>query len=132
MKKLFYPAIFQTEDNNAFSVFFPDIEGCNTCGESMEDAYEMAIDALGLMLSYMEDNNMEIPMASKPQDIVLEKNQYLVIVEFDMLAYKKKHRSQAVKKTLSIPSWLNDIAIENNVNFSQILQDALINTLNIK
>lgn len=73
MKKLFYPAIFQTEDNNAFSVFFPDIEGCNTCGESMEDAYEMAIDALGLMLSYMEDNNMEIPMASKPQDIVLEK-----------------------------------------------------------
>lgn len=49
-----------------------------------------------------------------------------------MLAYKKKHRSQAVKKTLSIPSWLNDIAIENNVNFSQILQDALINTLNIK
>ncbi len=98
----------------------------------MEDVYEMAIDALGLMLSHMEDNNMEIPMASKPQDIVLEKNQYLVIVEFDMLAYKKKHRSQAVKKTLSIPSWLNDIAIENNVNFSQILQDALINTLNIK
>lgn len=98
MKKLFFPAIYQTEENREFSVFFPDVQGCNTFGENMENAYEMAFDALGIMLSYMEDNNMPIPKPSKPQDIVLEKNQFIVIIEFDMLAYKKKHNSQAVKK----------------------------------
>ncbi|MGD9567885.1 MAG: type II toxin-antitoxin system HicB family antitoxin [Sedimentibacter sp.] len=132
MKKLFFPAIFQTEENEAFSVFFPDVPGCNTWGKNMEDAYEMANDALGLMLSYMEDNNMTIPRSSKPNEIELDNNQFLVIVEFDMLAYKKKHSSQAIKKTLSIPSWLNDIAIEKNINFSQVLQDALINKLDIQ
>ena len=79
----------------------------------------------------MEDNNMPIPKPSKPQDIVLEENQFIVVIEFDMLAYKKKHSPQAVKKTLSIPSWLNDMAIENNINFSQTLQDALIDKLDI-
>ncbi|MDD4046462.1 MAG: type II toxin-antitoxin system HicB family antitoxin [Tissierellia bacterium] len=131
MNKIFYPAVFQTEDNDEFSVFFPDVQGCNTFGVNMEDAYEMAFDALGIMLSYMEDNNMPIPKPSKPQDIVLEENQFIVVIEFDMLAYKKKHSPQAVKKTLSIPSWLNDMAIENNINFSQTLQDALIDKLDI-
>lgn len=132
MSKLFYPAIFQSEENDKFSVFFPDVQGCNTFGENMENAYEMAFDALGIMLSFMEDNNMPIPKPSRPQDILLEEKQFIVVIEFDMLAYKKKHSSQAVKKTLSIPSWLNDMAIEKNINFSQTLQDALIDKLDIQ
>ena len=130
MKKLFYPAVFQKEDNERYFVFFPDIDGCNTQGENITDAYEMAFDALGLTLSYMEDNKLSIPEPSKPQDIKLEEGQTIVIIQFNMLEYLKKHESKAVKKTLSIPSWLNEAAIEQNVNFSQVLQDALMSILN--
>ena len=126
MKKLFYPAVFIPEDDGGFSVFFPDIPGCNTCGDTIEQAYEMAFEALGLVLSYMEDNKEPILSASKPQDVKLEEGQFLAVIEFDMIAYKRKTNSRAVKKTLTIPSWLNDIALEKNVNFSQVLQDALI------
>ncbi|MBK5244461.1 MAG: type II toxin-antitoxin system HicB family antitoxin [Eubacteriaceae bacterium] len=129
MKKLFYPAVFVPEDNGAFTVTFPDIPSCITCGDSMEQSYEMAFEALGLVLSYMEDKKDPIPSASKPQDIKLEDEQFLVVIEFDMIAYKRRTESRAVKKTLTIPSWLNDAALEKNVNFSQVLQDALMTKL---
>lgn len=129
MKKIFYPAVFQPEDNGAFTVFFPDVDGCITCGENMENAYEMASDALGLVLSYMEDNKEPIPFPSAPQKIHLEEGQFLVVIEFDMAAYKRKNNSKAVKKTLSIPEWLNEEATNRGVNFSQVLQEALIQKL---
>lgn len=131
MKKLFYPAVFIPEEDGDFSIFFPDLPGCNTCGDTMDQSYEMAIEALGLVLSYMEDKKEAIPQASKPQDIKLEEGQFLVVIEFDMIAYKKRTESRAVKKTLTIPSWLNDAALEKNVNFSQVLQDALMEKLHI-
>jgi len=131
MKKLFYPAVFIPEEEGGFSVFFPDIPGCNTCGDTMDKTYEMAFEALGLVLSYMEDNKETIPSASKPQDLKLEEGQFLVVIEFDMIAYKRRTESRAVKKTLTIPSWLNDAALEKNVNFSQVLQDALMEKLHI-
>jgi len=129
MNKLFYPAIFLPEDNGAFTVEFPDVNGCVTCGNNMEDAYKMAFDCLGLVLSHMEDNKEEIPTPSMPQNINLEKGQFLVVIEFDMLIYKKKAGTKSVKKTLSIPEWLNEEAIKQNVNFSKVLQDALIQKL---
>jgi len=131
MKKLFYPAVFIPEEEGGFSVFFPDIPGCNTWGDTMDKTYEMAFEALGLVLSYMEDNKETIPSASKPQDLKLEEGQFLVVIEFDMIAYKRRTESRAVKKTLTIPSWLNDAALEKNVNFSQVLQDALMEKLHI-
>lgn len=126
MNKLFYPAIFEPDEDGAFTVEFPDVNGCITGGDNMEDAYKMAFDALGLVLSYMVDNKESIPKPSNPQDIKLEQGQFLVIIEFDMLAYKKKTSSRAVKKTLSIPEWLNEEAMILGVNFSQVLQEALI------
>ncbi|WFR57478.1 type II toxin-antitoxin system HicB family antitoxin [Anaerocolumna sp. AGMB13025] len=131
MNKLFYPAIFQVEEEGGYSVFFPDIEGCNTQGETVEETYDMAFDALGLTLSYLQDNNLTIPKPSKPQDIQLDNNQYVVVIQFDMLEYLKKNESRAVKKTLSIPSWLNEAAMKQNINFSQVLQEALMNKMNI-
>lgn len=131
MKKIFYSAIFQSEDEGGFTVIFPDIKGCVTCGDNMEHAYEMASEALGLTLSYMEDNKEVMPTPSVPQDILLQANQFLVVVEFDMAAYKRKHNSKAVKKTLSIPEWLNEVALENGLNFSQVLQEALMLKLEI-
>lgn len=125
MKKLFYPAIFQIEEDRYF-VKFPDVDGCLTEGTNMEQAYEMAVDALGLVLSYLKDNNKPIPVPSAPNNIKPEKDQFIVVIEFDMQEYLRKHNNKAVKKTLSIPQWLNEEAIARNVNFSKVLQDALI------
>lgn len=125
MNQLFYPAVFHPEEDGGFSVFFPDIEGCNTQGETIGEGYRMAFDALGIVLSYLEDEGLPIPNASAPQDIKLEDRQYIVIIEFDMLEYKKRTGSQAVKKTLSIPSWLNVEAEKAGINFSATLQNAL-------
>ena len=126
LKKMFYPAIFTPEDDGGFSVSFPDIEGCFTQGETIEEAYEMAFDALGLALSFLEDEKRVIPLPSAPNKISLNENEFVVIIEFDMLEYQKKHNSKAVKKTLTIPQWLNEDATALGVNFSQVLQEALL------
>lgn len=131
-KELFYPALFQPEEDGGYSVFFPDIPGCNTCGDNIQHAYEMAFDVLGIVLSYMEDNNEPLPDASDPATIELEQGQFVAIIRFDMVEYKKKYSAKAVKKTLSIPEWLNEEAIRQNINFSQVLQDALMQKLNVK
>lgn len=131
MKKIFYPAIFQAEEEGGYSVFFPDVEGCYTQGEDLDESYQMASEALGLNLAYLEDNKMEIPKPSIPNKLHLENEQFVVVIEFDMLEYRKKHESKAVKKTLTIPSWLNTMAEDRNVNYSNILQMALMEELGL-
>lgn len=127
--KLFYPAVFEPEEDGGFTVDFPDIPGCYTQGENLEDCYEMAFDVLGLCLSVMEDQKETIPTPSNPQDIPVEKGQFVAVIEFDLAAYNRKHNSKAVKKTLSIPQWLNEEAMKHNINFSQTLQEGLMNKL---
>lgn len=124
-KRLFYPAVFHKAEEGGFWVTFPDIPECMTQGEDMQDAYEMAVDALGLSLTMIENEGEDVPKASSLDEIAVEDG-ILVIVEFDMAEYRRKNRSRAVKKTLSIPEWLNEAAIRENLNFSQILQDALM------
>lgn len=126
MNKLFYPALFHKAEEGGFWVTFPDIPECMTDGDNMSQAYEMAVDALGLALTSMEQEHITLPQPSTPDIIVQPKNAFLVVIEFDMIAYKRKHCSRAVKKTLSIPEWLNDAALEMNINFSQVLQEALL------
>ena len=128
-EKLFYPAIFHIEEEGGFWVSFPDIPEALTGGENMNEAYKMAIDCLGLALSVKEDEKIELPVPSSPENIALEQGEFLVIVEFDRIAYKKKTNSRAVKKTLSIPEWLNEEAMKKGINFSQVLKEALINKL---
>ena len=132
MNKLFYPALFHEAEEGGFWVTFPDIPECMTQGDDMQQAYEMAVEALGLSLSSMEDEKAEIPMASRPQDIQSEADSFLVVVEFDMAEYRRKHCSRAVKKTLSIPEWRNDVAIKQNINFSQVLQEALMERVGVR
>lgn len=124
-KRLFYPAVFHKAEEGGFWVTFPDIPECMTQGEDMQDAYEMAVDALGLSLTTIENAGEAVPKASSLDKVAVEDG-ILVIVEFDMAEYRRKNRSRAVKKTLSIPEWLNEAAIRENLNFSQILQDALM------
>ena len=130
MKKIyFYPAIFQVEEDG-YSVFVPDIPGCMTQGDTMEEALAMVQEAIGLMLEDVAPT--DYPAASLPQDLVLEKDQFALMVPFDKLAYDKKYNAKAVKKTLSVPKWLDTLATEHNVNFSNILQNALMHELGVR
>ena len=129
MKKYFYPAIFHQEDG-AYWVEFPGLDGCFTQGENFEEAYKMATEALGLYLE-AEENIFEYPKAGVVNSSDLDANSCVVMIEFDEVEYLKKYGKQSVKKTLTIPEWLNVAAERENINFSQTLQNALIEQLDI-
>ena len=131
MKKYFYPAVFTPEDNNAYSVSFPDLPGCFTSGESLEDAFDMAQDALCLTLYDMEESGKPIPSMCDVASIPLEDGQFVAVIGCDTLEYRKFFENKAVKKTLTIPAWLNTAAERQGVNFSAILQDALKQHLHV-
>lgn len=126
MNKLFYPALFHKAEEGGFWITFPDFPECMTQGDDMQDAYEMASDALGLAIVSRQTDKESLPTPSAPYAIPSELDAFCVVIEFDLLSYQRKHNSKAVKKTLSIPEWLNEAAISMNINFSQVLQDALI------
>ncbi|HJC62705.1 MAG TPA: type II toxin-antitoxin system HicB family antitoxin [Candidatus Blautia merdavium] len=130
MEKLFYPAIFHKAEEGGFWISFPDFPECFTEGDDMGQAYEMAVDALGLALVSRKEEKEEIPKSTDVDQLNVEDGT-IVIVEFDMMEYQRKHNSKAVKKTLSIPEWLNEEATAMGVNFSQVLQEALMSKLNV-
>lgn len=129
MGKLFYPAVFHEAEEGGFWISFPDFPECFSQGETMEEAYEMAVDALGLCISEMEKEKLQIPIPTKPINILTKEQEVVVIMEFDLDAYRRKHNSKAVKKTLTIPEWLNEEAMALGINFSQVLQEALLQKL---
>ena len=124
MNKIIYPAVFHVEEEG-YSVDFPDLLGCVTEGETLSEALEMAQDALGLYLFTLEQDNKALPESTNPADIKMQEKEFISLIEWDRIEYLKKVDNKAVKKTLTIPSWLNYLAEEKNVNFSQILQEAL-------
>lgn len=125
MAKYIYPAIFSPEDDGGFSVRFPDIEGCFTCGDDLQDAMKMAEDAASVMLVCMEDERKMIPAASDMVSLKIKKDEFASLVSADTMVYRLTMNNAAVKKTLSIPAWLNEAATKAGINFSQTLQDAL-------
>ncbi|MBQ5400928.1 MAG: type II toxin-antitoxin system HicB family antitoxin [Treponema sp.] len=127
--KYVYPAIFENDDGK-IAVSVPDVKGCYTFGDDMADAIFMAQDALSMMLVYYEDNGVEIPKASGIDDIKTDGAVSYVVA--DTAAWRKENDSKAVKKTLSIPSWLNKKAELASINFSQTLQEALCLKLGIE
>lgn len=131
MAKYVFPAVFIQEDNGLFAVKFPDLKGCYTSGDSLADAVEMAEDALCLKLYDMEERGEEIPEASPIADIQEKSDGIVSLVACDTLEYRKFYDKKAVKKTLTIPNWLNVIAERAGVNFSAVLQEALIEKLHL-
>ena len=131
--KLTYPAVFYPcEDKpGGYTVEVPDLPGCVTEGDSLAEAILMAEDAAsGWVLDELEDGN-PAPEASAPQAIVPEADGMVSMVVLDMDAYAEKYGKNAVRKSLTIPAWLNTIAEKNAVNFSQVLQDALKEKLHL-
>ncbi|MBQ6621545.1 MAG: type II toxin-antitoxin system HicB family antitoxin [Mogibacterium sp.] len=128
--KYAYPAVM-TPEESGYSVYFPDLEGCYTCGDDLADALYMAEDALALALFELERSKAPIPKPSELDAIALEPGEFVSYVCCDTIGYQKMHNNKAVKKTLSIPEWLNEAALAKGLNFSQILQDGLRAALNV-
>ena len=119
-----YPAALKFEDDNIL-VEFPDLEGCITFGESEEEALFNAKEALEGYLYALERDGLEIPPASKLRDIGMRGGDTIVMVDVWMPLVRDQEANRSVKKTLTIPKWLNDIAEQNKINFSHLLQVSL-------
>ena len=130
MSKHHYPAVF-TEEDVGYSIHFPDLDGCFTEGDSLEEAYNMAFEAVGLYLQ-QQDGSFIFPSGSDPKHIETDCNEFVALIEFDETEYLRKHDNKAVKKTLTIPSWLNSQAENANAPFSQILQEGLKEYLRVQ
>jgi len=128
--KYVYPAIF-TQDGGAYAVNFPDFESCYTSGETLPEALEMAADVLCLTLYGLEENGEAAPEPSEISGLACAGNEFATLVCCDTLEYRKFFESKAVKKTLSIPAWLNTMAEKADINFSATLQAALKEALHI-
>ncbi|GHT56651.1 HicB family protein [Spirochaetia bacterium] len=131
--KYVYPAIFTPEDGNIL-VSVPDLPGLHTYGASLAEAIYMAQDAIEMWLWDAENKKEVIPKASDQADIAKRCKSFgqcvsLVVADTD--EYRRQTETRAVKKTLSIPGWLNDKAEKANAPFSQILQQGLKEYLHV-
>lgn len=132
MAKYAYPAILTREADGTFSVSFPDLPNCFTVGNDLQHALEMANDALCLTLYDAEERQRDIPAASDLRQIQASTSEIVTLVACDTVEYRKYFDNKAVKKTLTIPNWLNTLAERQGVNFSAVLQMALRRELNIE
>ena len=129
-----YPACF-IKESNGYSVIFPDLNWLSTCGATFEDALKMSVECLAGHLYFCSKTGTPVPEPSTPDqlntnDILQELNifsetTFINMVTVDVNEYAKLHFEKSVKKTLTIPAWLNQLAMEQNINFSQVLQEAL-------
>lgn len=132
-----YPACFYKEEDGQYSVIFPDLNHLATCGDTLEEVLVMAIDCLAGYLYSLKKSNEKIPVPSTIENIKPDSestdyvNCFVNIVTVDVDEYAKTHFEKSVKKTLTIPKWLNDTAVSNNINFSKVLQKALISELKL-
>ncbi|MDR0946189.1 MAG: type II toxin-antitoxin system HicB family antitoxin [Ruminococcus sp.] len=115
---------------NSYLVRFPDLVGCNTMGTSLRDASEMAEDAASLWLCDREDKRLPIIPASEPRKSE-NSDEIIIVINIDTDSYRRKNDNRSVKKTLSIPNWLNEKAIKAHINFSSVLQEGLKQHLGI-
>ena len=130
-----YPACFFKE-KKGYTVIFPDLNWLATGGKNEHHAMEMAIECLAGYLYTSKRDGEEIPKASAMKDVSPAKvaeelgvevgEAYVTLVSVDVDEYAKKHFEKCVRKTLTIPAWLNEAALERKINFSQVLQEALL------
>jgi antitoxin HicB len=121
--KYVYPAIF-TPDNDCYNVLVPDLPGCFTCGDTLNDA-------IAMWLCDAENKNEKIPEPSQIQKLTCEPGSFVNLIDVDTTEYRRANDNRAVKKTLTIPNWLNHKAEKAGINFSQTLQKALKQELGI-
>ena len=124
-----YPVIL-IPDKNGYCVDVPDFDFM-TQGKDVADAIYMARDAISLMGVQYQDDNKELPVPSDMTEISHESNEIVTLVDVDFDAYRKMLDNRSIRKNCTIPSWLNTAAEQNHINFSAVLQAALIEKLGL-
>ena len=130
--KYVYTAVFTpSEDNAKIYVCVPDLPGCVTTGHDIQDAMEQITDAASGWLVVAEDEGLEIPSAAPQSRIPRKEGDTLSLVRVDTIAYRAMTDTHAVRKNVSLPAWMANLADKKGMNCSQILQDALKERLNV-
>ncbi len=130
VERYFYPAVFTYEDGQEIAVDFPDLK-CATSGTDDDDALLSARELLGCVLNGLEVDGEEIPSPTPLSCIQLKPNERAVLVDVYMPSIRMAYINRSVNRTVTLPAWLNAKALECNINFSQVLQDALKDKLNV-
>jgi predicted RNase H-like HicB family nuclease len=132
MDNYIFPALFEPCEEGGYCITFPDLPGIVTEGNTIEEAYAMAKDALELHLWGMEDDNDPIPNPTPPNQIEVPAGGFVSLIEALMPLIRDKMANKTINKTLTLPKWLNDLGESRKVNFSHILQDALKKYLGVR
>jgi len=130
VERYFYPAVFIYEEGQEISVFFPDLD-CATSGVNEEDALLSARELLGCVMYGLEEDKEDIPVPTQLSHIELKDNERVVLIDVYMPTIRMAQINKSINRTVTIPAWLNAAALEKGVNFSQLLQEALKEKLNI-
>lgn len=119
MTDYIYPAIFRSNDDGSYTITFPDLPGCISEGKSLSDALRMAKSALTQWVEYLSDKKMPIPAASRPCEVSVSGSEFINLVQADI------RDNRAVRRTVSIPKWMDDAVSRSGLSLSRVLQDAL-------
>ena len=128
--RFYYPAVFTYEDGKEIAVVFPDLDVA-TSGIDDRDALMSARECLGTVIAGLEEDGESIPVPSRLTDIKTADNERVVLVDVFMPSVRMANINKSINRTVTLPAWLNAMALEHNVNFSQILQDALKSQLGL-
>lgn len=130
VERYFYPAIFTYEPDQEIAVTFPDLDVA-TSGENEDDALISARELLGISLFGLEEDGEEIPEPTPLSKVETQENERAVLVDVYMPSIRMAQVNRSVSRTVTLPAWMNAAALERNVNFSQVLQEALKKELHI-
>jgi len=114
-----YPALFQANDDGSYTITFPDLPGCISEGKNLANAMYMAQSGLEQWIEYHNDQKLEIPQASNISDVKVDVPGFVNLVRADV------RENRAVKRTVSLPKWMDDKASETGMSLSRVLQDSL-------
>jgi len=120
-----YPALFKLREKGGYIIKTPDVPGCVTSGDTVEEAFRMIKDALCACLCVLEDEGETPAPAKNPSEIETDSGDFIALIEADTTKYRSEHDNKSVRKNVSLPAWLNTKAEQANINCSQLLQQAL-------
>lgn len=126
-----YYAVFDVADDG-ISITFPDLDGAFTSGSDMHEALYMAKDLLAGWLVNAEDDKEEFPKASNINEIELSDGEIVVPIEVNLKLERERFDNELVKKTLTIPKYLNSLGVSAGINFSQLLSESLEKKLELR
>lgn len=124
VERYFYPAVFTYEDGEEIAVVFPDLDVA-TSGVNDDDALLSARELLGCVMFGLEEDGEPIPAPTSLSAVALEANERAVLVDVYMPSVRMAQNNKSVNRTVTLPAWLNAAALERDINFSQVLQEAL-------